>query len=95
MTVPLAVQELREAGLLATADMPQPPTVTAAQLYSLNFLNAVCHESLRLMAPVPGSARVLGHDTEVGIAAMRYSASMTPMRFRVPLYSSVPDGVGP
>eukprot|EP00892_Ulva_mutabilis_P006221 jgi/Ulvmu1/3971/UM181_0005.1 len=59
------VQELDEAGLLATSERPEPPPVTAEHLSSLKVLDAVCHESLRLFPPVPGAARVLTQETEI------------------------------
>lgn len=59
------LQEMREAGLVATAALPQPPAVTARQLNTLAVLDAVCHESLRLMPPVPGSVRKVTRDMVV------------------------------
>eukprot|EP00892_Ulva_mutabilis_P006220 jgi/Ulvmu1/3970/UM181_0004.1 len=59
------VQELDEAGLLATPERPTPPAVTPSQLVSLKVLDAVCHESLRLFPPVPGAARKLVQETKI------------------------------
>eukprot|EP00892_Ulva_mutabilis_P010420 jgi/Ulvmu1/7750/UM039_0058.1 len=59
------VQELDEAGLLATPERPNPPPVTVGHLSSLKVLDTVCHESLRLFPPVPIAARALTQETEI------------------------------
>lgn len=62
------VEELRDAGLLATPDNPSPPAITAEALAGLTVLDAVCHESLRVFTPAPsGGIRVLTKDTDVRI----------------------------
>jgi cytochrome P450 len=59
------VQELEDAGLLATPLRPTPRAIEAADLPQLTFLDAVCHESLRLFPPAPsGGARRLTKDTQ-------------------------------
>lgn len=63
-----AVQELREAGLLASPAAPEPRAITREDLASLVMLDAICHESLRIMPPAPiGGIRELDRDTSVRI----------------------------
>lgn len=82
----VCAQELREAGLLATEEQPEPPAVTAQVLSTLKGLDAVCNESLRLMAPVPGSARRLNHDTEA-----RTPSPTAPTCRHAPITPSLPQ----
>lgn len=52
-------------GLLATAEVPEPRGIEREDLACMRALDAVCHESLRLMAPSPiGGLRELARDTE-------------------------------
>ena len=63
-------------GLLATADNPAPRSITADDLGKLTVLDAIVHESLRLMPTAPnGGLRVLTSDTK----ARRFPC-MTPKR---------------
>lgn len=39
--------------------------ITSEQLSSLTYLHAVCNETLRLYAPLPGTIRVAAHDTTI------------------------------
>jgi Cytochrome P450 len=62
----LRMKELDSAGLLATAANPHPPTPTADDIRGLKFLDAVFHESMRVLPPVPnGTMRDLDHDIDV------------------------------
>eukprot|EP00892_Ulva_mutabilis_P010425 jgi/Ulvmu1/7755/UM039_0063.1 len=59
-------EELNGAGLLATSENPKPRAVTAEDLSNLTVLDAITHESLRLMSTAPnGGLRVLLSDTEI------------------------------
>lgn len=40
-------------------------TVTSEQLDKMPYLHAVCNETLRVYAPVPGTVRVAAHDTTI------------------------------
>lgn len=72
------MQELQAEGLLATPDNPEPRGVAAEDFSRLNVLDAVIHESLRLMPTAPnGGLRILTKDTTV-----RYH----PLRSDVVLY---------
>ena len=58
-------QELESEGLLATAENPSPRSITAEDLAKLTVLDALVHESLRLMPTAPnGGLRVLTSDTK-------------------------------
>ena len=60
------MQELSTLGLLATAEQPEPRPVTAEDVAKMPFLDAIVHESLRLMSPAPnGGFRVL--ETEMTV----------------------------
>ena len=75
--VMLWVQELGDAGLLATVECPEPPAVTAEQLAGLSVLDAVCHESMRLLTPEPfGGFRQLAEHTNVRLRHMHASQPM-------------------
>ena len=63
---PARVQELQSLGLLASTAAPEPRAVTAEDISKMPFLDAIVHESLRLMAPAPnGGFRLLEKDTMV------------------------------
>lgn len=82
------MQELEGLGLLASAAQPEPRPVSAEDLSKMPFLDAIVHESLRLMAPAPnGGFRLLEKDTKVrhmhGLHAWPVSsASAVPRRRR-------------
>eukprot|EP00892_Ulva_mutabilis_P010423 jgi/Ulvmu1/7753/UM039_0061.1 len=60
-------EELEGAGLLATPENPEPRGMTADDLSKLTVLDAVVHESMRLMPTVPhGGLRLLKEDTKIG-----------------------------
>jgi cytochrome P450 len=61
-----ALQELDTLELLVTAERPEPRTITAEDISRLQILDAVCHESLRLLPTAPsGGFRKLQQDTVV------------------------------
>lgn len=51
--------------LLKTPERPNPRPVTAQDLSSMRVLNAIVHESLRLMGPSLLGSRLLTEDVEV------------------------------
>ena len=51
--------------LLVTPQRPNPRQVTAEDLSSMQVLNAIVHESLRLMPPALGGNKLLTEDIEV------------------------------
>jgi cytochrome P450 len=60
------VQELADAELLTTSENPTPRSLTGKDLVNLTFLDAIFHESLRVLPPAPsGSLRTLQVDTEL------------------------------
>ena len=60
------MQELEDAGMLASEQTPLPELPSADSVKDLRFLDAVLHESLRCYPPVPfGGGRALDQDVEV------------------------------
>ena len=51
--------------LLVTPQRPNPRQVTAEDLSGMKVLNAIVHESLRLMPPALGGNKLLTEDIEV------------------------------
>lgn len=51
--------------LLVTPQRPNPRQVTAEDLSSMKVLNAIVHESLRLMPPALAGNKLLTEDIEV------------------------------
>ena len=52
-------------GLRVRPERPNPRQVTAQDLSSMKVLNAIVHESLRLMPPVLAGNKLLSEDIEV------------------------------